>query len=140
MSSSIVLASRPTPERNILKKDSRGKWRVQKDAYVEQLRRLGNPGSSRPPLHGTMVTISKRLPLQTSFMGTMNVSPEELAVHHSFARGDGTRAVILQRQVAEMRTLMAGVVGNPHIRNEEEFFDWIDKLVESDERDHANTD
>ena len=128
-----AISCRTIPERHILKKDARGMWKLSKDAYVEQLRRLGNSGSSRAPIPGTAVTISKRLPLKTSFIGEMLVSPEELAVHHSFARGDGPRAKILKHQVAEMRVLMAAVVGNPLIREEDAFFDWIDELVEAED-------
>ena len=136
-SSPAALANRPTPERHILRKDSRGRWRIEKDAYVEQLRRLGNAGSSRAPVPGTSVTVSKRLPLKTSFVGEMLVSPEELAVHHSYARGDGPRAAVLRRHTAELRAAMAAVVGHPGIADEDTFFDWIDSLVELD---HADAD
>ena len=82
-----------------------------------------------PPVPVSETPLSRRMEVATDFMGSVFISPEELASHHKFRIGSEFHELIVKPQNVDLRESMARAVGRPEIAEEGAFFAWYRTLV-----------
>ena len=107
--------------RRILKRAKGERW----PGFVAQ--RLPPPPPPPAPVAETPPT--RRIEIETDFMGSVLISPEELANHHKFREGSEFHRLIVKPQNVDLREAMARAVGRPAISDETAFFEWYRTLV-----------
>jgi hypothetical protein len=81
------------------------------------------------PTPATEISPSKRMEVDTDFMGPVLISPEELAEHHRFRIGSEYHDLVVKPQNVDLREAMAGALRRPELSDETAFFEWYYSLV-----------